>query len=125
MTISLERFESDVLPTLTNYATIPCLSPGFDAQWQEHGFLAAAMSQYAQWAESRRFAHHTVVIQELPGRTPVLVITIDATAPTTGTVLLYGHLDKQPPLGEWSDGLGPYQPVRRGNRIFARGVADD
>jgi acetylornithine deacetylase/succinyl-diaminopimelate desuccinylase-like protein len=123
--ISLERFESEVLSTLTDYATIPCLSPGFDAQWQEHGFLAAAMFKYAQWAEGRDFQHHTVAIHELPGRTPVLVITIEATAPTTGTVLLYGHLDKQPPLGDWSEGLDPYQPVRRGNRIFARGVADD
>jgi acetylornithine deacetylase/succinyl-diaminopimelate desuccinylase-like protein len=40
-------------------------------------------------------------------------------------VVLYGHLDKQPPLGEWSEGLGPWSPVRRGDRLYARGVADD
>jgi len=42
-----------------------------------------------------------------------------------GTVLLYGHLDKQPPVGGWSDGLGPWTPVRRGDRLYGRGAADD
>jgi hypothetical protein len=27
--------------------------------------------------------------------------------PGDGTAMLYGHLDKQPPLGDWSEGLGP------------------
>ena len=125
MSISLQQFESDVLPVLSHYATIPCLSPAFDADWAEHGYLDAAMAQYAQWAKDRMFQTHAVTVRQLPGRTPVLVVTIEATAPTTGTVLLYGHLDKQPPLGDWSDGLDPYRPVRKGNRLFARGVADD
>ena len=125
MSISLQQFESEVLPVLSHYATIPCLSPAFDADWAEHGYLDAAMSQYAQWATDRTFLTHAVTVRQLPGRTPVLVVTIEATAPTTGTVLLYGHLDKQPPLGDWSDGLDPYRPVRKGNRLFARGVADD
>jgi acetylornithine deacetylase/succinyl-diaminopimelate desuccinylase-like protein len=55
----------------------------------------------------------------------MLVVTVESTAAATGTVLLYGHLDKQPPLGDWSEGLAPFAPVRRGNRLYARGVADD
>ena len=39
--------------------------------------------------------------------------------------MLYGHLDKQPALGEWSEGLDPFAPVRRDDRLYARGVADD
>ena len=39
--------------------------------------------------------------------------------------MLYGHLDKQPPLGDWSEGLDPYVPVRRGDRLYGRGLADD
>jgi acetylornithine deacetylase/succinyl-diaminopimelate desuccinylase-like protein len=41
------------------------------------------------------------------------------------TVLLYGHLDKQPEMTGWSDGLGPWTPVRRGDRLYGRGAADD
>ncbi|MBU6234128.1 MAG: M20/M25/M40 family metallo-hydrolase [Acidobacteria bacterium] len=125
MPISLDHFDVEVMPALVNYATIPCLSPAFDAQWSENGHLEQAMSLYAEWARARHFAHHSVTVHRIEGRTPVLVVTVEATAPTSGTVLLYGHLDKQPPLGEWSEGLDPYTPVRRGNRLYARGVADD
>eukprot|EP01091_Cochliopodium_minus_P017608 TRINITY_DN6948_c0_g1_i2.p1 TRINITY_DN6948_c0_g1~~TRINITY_DN6948_c0_g1_i2.p1 ORF type:complete len:384 (-),score=120.37 TRINITY_DN6948_c0_g1_i2:14-1165(-) len=39
---------------------------------------------------------------------------------------MYGHLDKQPPLtGEWEEGLGPYTPVIRDNKLYGRGGADD
>jgi len=40
-------------------------------------------------------------------------------------VLLYGHLDKQPPMTGWLDGLGPWTPVRRAERLYGRGGADD
>lgn len=125
MTISLAEFEVDVLPTLSTYATLPCLSPAFDEQWESHGHIHEAIKLFASWAKSRTLQSSTVEIHELPGRTPVLVVTIEATGPSSGTVLLYGHLDKQPPLGDWSEGLDPFTPVRRGNRLFARGVADD
>jgi acetylornithine deacetylase/succinyl-diaminopimelate desuccinylase-like protein len=41
------------------------------------------------------------------------------------TVLLYGHLDKQPEMVGWADGLGPWQPVRKGDKLYGRGGADD
>jgi acetylornithine deacetylase/succinyl-diaminopimelate desuccinylase-like protein len=40
-------------------------------------------------------------------------------------VLLYGHLDKQPEMSGWEEGLGPWTPVRRGDQLFGRGAADD
>jgi acetylornithine deacetylase/succinyl-diaminopimelate desuccinylase-like protein len=40
-------------------------------------------------------------------------------------VLLYGHLDKQPEMTGWSDGLGPWEPVRKGDKLYGRGGADD
>ena len=123
--LSLDDFESRALDTLTTYAAIPCLSPMFDAQWNENGHIESAIQLLAAWARTRTLARFDVAIQRLKGRTPVLVVTVDATTSSTGTVVLYGHLDKQPPLGDWSDGLDPYVPVRRGNRVYARGVADD
>ena len=41
------------------------------------------------------------------------------------TILLYGHLDKQPEMEGWRDGLGPWKPVRDGDRLYGRGGADD
>jgi acetylornithine deacetylase/succinyl-diaminopimelate desuccinylase-like protein len=42
-----------------------------------------------------------------------------------GTVLMYGHLDKQPEFEGWSDGRSPWEPVLRDGRLYGRGGADD
>jgi acetylornithine deacetylase/succinyl-diaminopimelate desuccinylase-like protein len=123
--LTLSDFERDALDTLTHYATIPCLSPEYDAQWVEHGYIERATELLADWARKRTFANAKVRVHHLEGRTPVLVVTVEATAPCDATAVLYGHLDKQPPLGDWSEGLDPFTPVRRGDRLYARGVADD
>jgi len=123
--LDLADFERDALDTLTTFATIPCLSPNFDADWVKHGHIDRAIELLSDWALARNFANFDVAIHRLDGRTPVLVVTIAATTAGDGTAVLYGHLDKQPPLGNWSEGLGPYEPVRREDRLYARGVGDD
>ena len=73
----------------------------------------------------------TVEVHELEGRTPLLLIDVPPTdASGAGsddgdTVLLYGHLDKQPPFTGWREGLGPWEPVQDGDRLYGRGSADD
>lgn len=124
-TLSLEDFERDALETLTAYCEIPCLSPMFDADWANTGHIDQAVDLLATWARARKLADFDVSIHRLEGRTPVLCVTVEPTGPSAGTVVLYGHLDKQPPLEEWSEGLGPFEPVRRGDCLYARGVVDD
>jgi acetylornithine deacetylase/succinyl-diaminopimelate desuccinylase-like protein len=97
----------------------------FDAEWAKNGYLEEAAQLLASWARERQLASVDVEIHGLVGRTPTLVVTVDSTAGEGGTVILYGHLDKQPPLGDWSEGLAPFVPVRRGDRLYARGVSDD
>ncbi len=41
------------------------------------------------------------------------------------TVLLYGHLDKQPEMSGWHADLGPWTPVIKEGRLYGRGAADD
>ncbi len=38
---------------------------------------------------------------------------------------MYGHLDKQPEMTGWRDGLGPWSPVLDGDKLYGRGGADD
>ncbi len=40
-------------------------------------------------------------------------------------MLLYGHLDKQPEMTGWRDGLGPWQPKYEDGKLYGRGGADD
>lgn len=125
MTLTLHDFERDALSTLTRYAQIECLSPAFDQEWSTRGHIDAAVDLLAEWARARTLGDFDVEVVRLEGRTPILVVSVEATNDDDATVVLYGHLDKQPPLGQWSAGLSPYVPVRRGDRLYARGVADD
>jgi acetylornithine deacetylase/succinyl-diaminopimelate desuccinylase-like protein len=122
-----EKFwEVEALPTLSDYIGIPCLSPGFAADWAEQGHIAAAVSLFRSWADARPLDGITVEVVQLEGRTPVLVCEIPAAGGRADdTVLLYGHLDKQPEFTGWREGLGPWTPVREGDRLYGRGAADD
>jgi len=118
-------WEADVLPALAAYTRLECLSPAFDPDWEAHGQIHAAARQLADWCATRAVPGASVRIEAPPGRTPVLVVESPGTGADPATVLVYGHLDKQPPLGEWREGLGPFEPVREGDLLYGRGTADD
>jgi acetylornithine deacetylase/succinyl-diaminopimelate desuccinylase-like protein len=119
------RWVDEILPTLMRYTTVPCLSPEFDDRWETNGTLAEAASMLAAWTQGRAIQGLTVQVMAPRGRTPLLLLDAPATGGATGTVLVYGHLDKQPPLGEWREGLGPFTPVLEGDRLYGRGTGDD
>jgi acetylornithine deacetylase/succinyl-diaminopimelate desuccinylase-like protein len=115
-----------ILDALDTYGRIPALSPAFDPGWSDAGFLDAAVTLLAQWCEGRGLPGARVDVLRLPGLTATLLVDVPASDPSIpGTVLFYGHYDKQPPFDGWHEGLGPWTPVRRGDRLFARGLADD
>jgi len=116
-----------VLPSLAGLIEIPALSPAFDASWAVHGHLQAAVDHLRDWVGSRDLPGARCEVVALPGRSPLLLVDVPATPEGAGrgTVLLYGHLDKQPPAGGWSDGLGPWQAVLRDGRLYGRGAVDD
>jgi len=121
-------WDDAVLTSLCEFVTIPALSPVFDEDWASTGHLDAAVEHVRRWLVGRGIEGATAEILRLPGKTPVLLFDVPADPSVradAGTVLLYGHLDKQPPVGGWSDGLGPWTPVLRDGRLYGRGAADD
>jgi acetylornithine deacetylase/succinyl-diaminopimelate desuccinylase-like protein len=120
-------WNADVIPVLHDYIAIPALSPMFAADWQEQGQISAAVALLRDWATARELPGLTVEVRHIPGRTPVIVCEVPAhgVAPSTDTVLLYGHLDKQPEMTGWRSDLGPWKPVLEGERLYGRGGADD
>lgn len=122
-------FENDVYPWLCLYIQIQALSPAFDEEWEAHGKLQEAAQLLMSWCATQGGVQGLQVeIVRIPGRTPVVLIEIPmfGEMPNDDTILLYGHLDKQP-KGEaaWSEGLGPWTPIRRDGRLYGRGGADD
>lgn len=122
-----QRWQSSVLPELVEYIKIPNKSPLFDPDWAVHGHMDTVIEQFAAWCRREGPADMQLEIRRLEGRTPLLYIEIPASDASAGndTVLLYGHLDKQPEMSGWREGLGPWRPVLEGDRLYGRGGADD
>jgi len=118
-------WDEQIIPALTEYIRIPNKSPAFDPEWAANGYMDRAVSLFATWANERlgTFPGARLEVVRLTARTPLLLIEIPGTA--SGTVLLYGHLDKQPEMVGWSEGTGPWQPVLKDDRLYGRGGADD
>ncbi len=118
-----KAWDESIVPTLVEYIRIPNQSPAFDKEWEAHGHMEKAVQLVAGWCRSQPLQGLKLEIVRLPGRTPVLLMDVPGSAP--GTVLLYGHLDKQPPMTGWEPGLGPWEPVLRDGKLYGRGGADD
>ena len=116
-----DMWERRVLPALSDYTRIPCLSPAFDPDWAERGAMVEAAELLRAWAQDQDAGLTTEIVQ-LPGRTPVLLVENGGSG---DPILIYGHMDKQPPLGQWRSGLSPFEPVREGDLLYGRGTADD
>ena len=122
-----EKWDDDIVPQLVEYIRIPNKSPMFDKDWVANGYIEQAVQLMERWAKAQSVPGMQVEVVRLEGRTPLIFIEIPATGPETGadTVLLYGHLDKQPEMTGWDDDLGPWVPVIKGDKLYGRGGADD
>ncbi|WP_225764433.1 M20 family metallopeptidase [Stenotrophomonas sp. Marseille-Q4652] len=122
-----DKWDNDIVPQLVDYIRIPNKSPMFDANWVQNGYMAQAVTLMETWARNQKVAGLQVEVVQLEGRTPLIFLEIPASGPDTGedTVLLYGHLDKQPEMTGWDPDLGPWKPVLRGDKLYGRGGADD
>jgi acetylornithine deacetylase/succinyl-diaminopimelate desuccinylase-like protein len=119
------NWDDAIVPSLVDYIKIPNKSPAYDADWEKHGYMDDAVKLMEAWARARlsTWPGATMEVVKLKGRTPVLFFEIPGEG--DDTVLLYGHLDKQPEMKGWWDGFGPWTPVIKDNKLYGRGGADD
>jgi acetylornithine deacetylase/succinyl-diaminopimelate desuccinylase-like protein len=120
------QWDDDIMQQLSDYIAIPAKSPMFDSDWAQHGFIDTVVRNAAAWVEAQKVEGLTLEIVRLEGRTPLLFFEIAATrANSTQTVLMYGHLDKQPEFTGWRSDLGPWTPKYEDGKLYGRGGADD
>ena len=113
-------WRASVIQTLQRYIEMPNLSPFFDPDWKHNGHMHKAIDLAKAWVENQGFRAE---VHEIEGRTPLLFIEI--AGDSASTILMYGHLDKQPAMTGWQAGLGPWTPVLRDGKLYGRGGADD
>jgi acetylornithine deacetylase/succinyl-diaminopimelate desuccinylase-like protein len=124
LTAAVNRtWDDSIVERLTTYVRIPNKSPMFDPQWEANGHMEKAVQLMAEWCRAQPLPGARTDIRRLPGKTPLLLVDIPGELP--GSVLLYGHLDKQPEFTGWLPGLGPWEPVIRDGKLYGRGAADD
>jgi acetylornithine deacetylase/succinyl-diaminopimelate desuccinylase-like protein len=125
LTTGINAFwDREILPALQEYIRIPNESPLFDPDWQAHGHMQRAVALVADWIRRQQVPGGTVEVLQDDNRTPLLLLEFPGSIPDT--VLMYGHLDKQPPMVGWREGLGAWMPhLDADGRLYGRGGADD
>jgi len=134
-------WDDEIVPALTAYIRIPNKSPAFDADWEKHGYMERAVQMFSIWAKGKlsAFPGASLEVVRLAGRTPLIFIEIPGATGNPersggvasdsvvrrATILMYGHLDKQPEMVGWDEGYGPWEPVVRDGKLYGRGGADD
>jgi acetylornithine deacetylase/succinyl-diaminopimelate desuccinylase-like protein len=116
-------WDESIVAELVEYIRIPNKSVAFDRDWKAHGHMDRVVARFEDWARRQSIRGMKLEVVRLEGRTPLLFIEIPGDS--DDCVLLYGHMDKQPEMSGWRDGLGPWNPVREGDRLYGRGSADD
>ncbi len=121
-------WDQDLVGQISDYIEIPAKSPAFDPDWAQSGYLELVLQRAADWVAAQKVSGLILEIVRLPGRTPVMFFEVPATRPmsqASQTVLMYGHLDKQPEFDGWRAGLGPWTPKYIDDKLYGRGSADD
>ena len=129
------HWDDDIVRQLTDYIAIPAKSPMFDPEWAQHGYIDTVVRNAATWVAAQKVDGLTLEVMRLQGRTPVLFFEVPASngsthaaqqkPPSAQTVLMYGHLDKQPEFSGWRSDLGPWTPKYEDGKLYGRGGADD
>ena len=120
----INKFWDDkIIPTLIEYIKIPNKSPSFDPDWEKHGHMDKVLDLAVNWANENKPNGSTLTVERTPGRTPIILLDVPGTV--DGNILMYGHLDKQPEMEGWAEGLGPWEPVMKDDKLYGRGGADD
>lgn len=118
-----QQWQDEILPSLCDYIKIPNKSPHFDMKWKEHGLMDQAVDHIANWCRAHAPQGMQLDVMRLEGRTPLIFMEVPGQIEET--VLMYGHLDKQPEMLGWHEGLHPWKPVLQEGRLYGRGAADD
>ena len=104
-----KEWNENVIPSLMDFVRIPNVSPSFDAEWDTNGLQLQAFELVTKWAKAQNLENCKIELFKDDDRTPLLLMEIEAHQ-SEQACMLYAHIDKQPPMGVWIEGSGPYEP---------------
>ena len=116
-------WQEEIIPQLVDYIKIPNKSPAFDPNWKQNGHMEKVLNLAINWVKIHAEEDWNIHAFQSENRTPLILLEIPGNTP--GDILMYGHLDKQPEMTGWKQGLGPWTPILDGDKLYGRGGADD
>ena len=121
---SIDAFwDAEILPALIEYIKIPNKSVHFDPDWESHGYMEDARRLAVDWLRAHPLPGAVIHDLKRAGRSPLILVEVPGGLDQT--VLIYGHLDKQPEMEGWHPDGGPWTPVLKDGKLYGRGGADD
>jgi acetylornithine deacetylase/succinyl-diaminopimelate desuccinylase-like protein len=115
-------WDNEIIPTISKYIEIPNVSPLYEKNWRPN--MLSAVNLAKEWVAKQNIPNSKLEVFTPEDRTPLLLLEVDGNI-DGDPILLYGHLDKQPPMVGWEPELGPWKPVIRDQKLYGRGGADD
>lgn len=123
--LSSQSWNESIQDTLCKYIEIPNVSPLFDKDVLTNGHQDRAVELLMNWVKAQEVPGLSMRLVTAEKRTPLIFIEIEGEGKTQETILMYGHMDKQPPNDGWMEGTGPYSPTIIDGKLYGRGGADD
>lgn len=117
--------DEQVIPLLMDYIRVPSLSPSFDPNWESNGLMEAAQKLLLDYVHGLDIKGFSSQILKEPGKPWMFLGEVPASSPGLGTVLIYGHMDKQPHFPNWIPGTNNTEPAIIDGKLYGRGGADD
>lgn len=119
------RIDSEVIPLLMDYIRVPSLSPLYDPDWESNGLMEQAQKLLLDYVHNIGIQGLKTQILKEPGKPWMFYGEVPGTDPSLGTILIYGHMDKQPHFPNWIAGTNNTEPAIIDGKLYGRGGADD
>ena len=117
--------DGGVIPTLFEYIRVPSLSPLYDPNWESNGLMVQAQDILLSYVKSLNIKGFTHDMLKEDGKPWMFYGEVEASSPGLGTILIYGHMDKQPHFPNWIPGTNNTEPAIIDGKLYGRGGADD
>ena len=118
------HWDSWMVKGLFDWIECPNLTPMVDPGYLTNGLVEKSMQLVDDYVNKLDIKGLSRKVYQPAGMPPLVVYVVEGNGCDTN-VMLYGHLDKQPWMEPWDEGLGPIKPVIRGDFLYGRGGADD
>jgi len=121
-----QYWDSWYVPGLSDFIRIPNLTPMVDPDYLTNGHNEKAMELVDNYINKLEIKGMHKKVFQPEGMTPMAVYIVEKSEGASDTqIMFYGHIDKQPWMMPWGEGLHPTDPVIRGDYLYGRGGGDD